>query len=103
MTAINVKAKNIEPLSNRVVIKPDEKEEATPGGIVLPDEAKKDTYQGTVVAAGPGRVLDNGQTLPNSVKEGDRVLYSSWGGTEIELDGQSLIVLAESDIIGKIA
>ena len=89
----------IEPLEDRIVIKPLEAEETTRGGIVLPDTAQEKPQQGKVVAVGPGRVLDTGERAKPAVKKGQTIVYAKYGGTEIELDEVDLVILRESDIL----
>jgi len=91
----------LEPMADRLVVKPTEKEEVTRGGIVLPDTAKEKPQEGKVLAAGPGRLSEDGKRLPMDVKVGDIVVYAKYGGTEIKLDGEELIILRESDILAK--
>lgn len=93
---------NINPLDDRVVVKPLEAEETTAGGIVLPDAAKEKPQRGEVVAVGPGRLLDSGERCPVGVEVGDEVLFGKYGGTEIEVDGQEIKILRESDILAKV-
>ena len=92
----------INPLDDRVVVKADEAEETTAGGIVLPDAAKEKQQRGTVLAVGPGRLLDSGERAPISVSVGDKVLFGKYGGTEIEVDGEDVKILRESDILAKV-
>ncbi len=92
----------INPLDDRVVVRAHEAEETTAGGIVLPDAAKEKQQRGTVVAVGPGRLLDSGERCPVSVQVGDEVLFGKYGGTEIEIDGQDVKILRESDILAKL-
>ncbi|MFM7058401.1 MAG: co-chaperone GroES [Planctomycetota bacterium] len=92
----------INPLDDRVVVRPMEAEERTSGGIVLPDAAREKQQRGTVVAVGPGRLLESGERCPVSVKVGDQVLFGKYGGTEIEVDGEDVKILRESDILAKI-
>lgn len=94
---------NIKPLGERVVIKALESEEKTKSGIVLPDTAKEKPQKGTVVAVGPGKVLDNGQKLPLEVKVGDKVLFAKYAGTEVKVDEEEYMVLKETDILAIIA
>ncbi len=94
---------NIKPLGERVVVKALESEEKTKSGIVLPDTAKEKPQKGTVVAVGPGRVLDNGQKLPLEVKVGDKVLFAKYAGTEVKVDEEEYMVLKENDILAIIA
>ena len=92
----------IRPLDDRVVVEPIEAEETTAGGIVLPDTAKEKPQRGTVVAVGPGKLLDNGQRGQLSVTIGDEVIYGKYGGSDIELDGEDVKILRESDILAKV-
>ncbi len=92
----------LRPLDDRVVVKPQEAEETTAGGIVLPDTAKEKPQRGTVVAVGPGRLLDSGKRGELSVSVGDEVIYGKYGGSDIEVDGQEVKILRESDILAKI-
>jgi len=94
-------AVKLEPLGDRVVVKPIPKEEVTKGGIVLPDTAKEKPQEGNVVAVGPGRLTDDGKRLAMDVKVGDTVIYAKYGGTEIKEDDEELIILRESDILAK--
>ncbi len=93
----------IKPLGDRVVVKALENEEKTKSGIVLPDTAKEKPQQGKVLAVGTGRVLDNGTRVALDVKVGDRILFSKYGGTEVKLDGEELLILSERDILGIVA
>ncbi len=93
----------LKPLDDRVVIEPLEAETTTSGGIVLPDSAKEKPQRGKVVAVGPGRLLDSGERCKCSVVVGDEVLFSKYGGTEIEVEGQEVKILRESDILAKVA
>jgi chaperonin GroES len=86
-----------------VVVKPAQKEEITRSGIVIPDTAKEKPQEGTVIAVGAGKLTDNGDRQPLEVKEGDRVLFAKYGGTEFKLDGEDLLVLRESDILAILA
>ena len=94
-------AEELQPLADRVVIKPLPKEEVTKGGIVIPDTAKEKPQEGEVVATGPGRLSDDGKRIDMEVKKGDRVIYSKYAGTEVKVDDTELIVLRESDILAK--
>ncbi len=89
----------IKPLGDRVVIKVLEKEEKTKSGIVLPDTAKEKPQEGKIVAVGTGKVLENGQRIPLDVKEGDKVIFSKYAGTEIKIDGQDYLILSERDVL----
>ena len=92
-------AMNLEPLGDRIVVKPVAKEEVTKGGIVLPDTAKEKPQEGEVVAVGPGRTNDSGETVKLEVKVGDRVLYGKYSGTEIKIDGEEHLIIREEDIL----
>jgi chaperonin GroES len=96
-----MKNNKLEPLADRVIVKPSPKEEVTKSGIVLPDTAKEKPQEGKVIAAGPGRVTEDGKRIPMEIKEGDTVIYAKYGGTEIKEDGEELIILRESDILAK--
>lgn len=91
----------IEPLGDRVVIKPTPKEEVSKGGIVLPDTAKEKPQEGKIIAVGPGRMTDDGNRIAMEVKKGDKVIYSKYAGTEFKLDGEELIIMREGDILAK--
>lgn len=88
------------PLHDRVVIRRLEAEEKTAGGIIIPDTAKEKPQQGEVVAVGPGGRDESGKLIPLDVKAGDRVLFGKWSGTEVKLDGEDLLIMKESDIMG---
>jgi len=92
----------IRPVGDRVVVKPAAKEEVTKSGIVIPDTAKEKPQEGTVIAVGGGRLLDNGDRAPIDLREGDRVLFAKYGGTEFKLDGEEYLVLKENDILAVI-
>jgi chaperonin GroES len=91
--------KSLRPLGDRVVVKAQPQEEKTKSGIVLPDSAKERPQEGTVVAVGPGRTLDNGQKVPVEVKVGDKIIYAKYGGTEVKIEGEEYIILSERDIL----
>jgi chaperonin GroES len=88
------------PLHDRVVVKRLEGEEKTKGGILIPDTAKEKPQEGKVVAVGPGGRDDNGKLTPLDVKAGDRILFGKWSGTEVKIDGEDLLIMKESDILG---
>jgi len=90
----------LKPLLDRVVIKRIEEENRTVGGIIIPDTAKEKPSQGVVVAVGPGGRDDDGKLVQMTLKEGDRVLFGKWSGTEIKIDGEDLIIMKESEIFG---
>lgn len=96
-------AVGLKPLGDRVVVKPMGREEVTKSGIVLPDTAKEKPQEGSVVAVGPGRLLDNGQRVPVELKEGDRVLFAKYAGTEFKRDEEELLILSEKDILAVVA
>ncbi len=95
------KSVKLEPLADRMVVKPIEREEVTKGGIVLPDTAKEKPQEGEVLAVGPGRMSDDGVRIPMDIKKGDVVLYSKYGGTEVKVEDEELIILRESDVLAK--
>ena len=88
------------PLGDRVLVRRVEEEEKTRGGIIIPDTAKEKPQEGEVIAVGPGARDDNGKIQPLDVKAGDRILFGKWSGTEVKLDGQDLLIMKESDILG---
>jgi chaperonin GroES len=88
------------PLHDRVVVRRLEAEEKTAGGIIIPDTAKEKPMEGEVVAVGPGARDETGKLNPLDVKEGDRILFGKWSGTEVKLDGEELLIMKESDIMG---
>lgn len=91
---------NLRPLHDRVVVRRAQSEEKTKGGIIIPDTAQEKPQEAVVVAVGLGNRNDNGQRLPLDVKEGDRILFGKWSGTEIKVEGEDLLILKESDILG---
>jgi len=88
------------PLHDRVVVRRIEEDERTPGGIIIPDTAKEKPQQGEVIAVGPGARDEKGQIQPLDVKAGDRVLFGKWSGTEVKIDGEELLIMKESDLLG---
>src|SRR4051794_16397526 len=88
------------PLHDRVVVRRIEEEEKTKGGIIIPDTAKEKPQEGEVIAVGPGARDESGKIHPLDVKAGDRILFGKWSGTEVKLDGQDLLIMKESDILG---
>jgi chaperonin GroES len=88
------------PLHDRVVVRRLEAEEKTSGGIIIPDTAKEKPMEGEIVAAGPGARDESGKLVPLDVKAGDRILFGKWSGTEVKLDGEELLIMKESDIMG---
>ena len=91
---------NLKPLHDRVLVKPMEADEQTSGGIIIPDTAKEKPMEGRVVAAGPGVRGEDGKLQPLDVKKGDQILYGKWSGTEVKLNGDDLLIMKESDIMG---
>ena len=91
--------KTIKPLEDRILVRPEEGEETTASGIVIPDTAKEKPQEGTVLAVGPGKRSDSGELIPMDVSEGDRVVYSKYGGTEIKVDGEDLLILSSRDVL----
>lgn len=92
---------NLQPLADRLVVKPMPKEEVTKGGIVLPDTVKEKPQEGEVIAVGPGKMTDDGKRIAMDVAVGDIVLFAKYGGTEVKLDGEDLVILREADILAK--
>jgi len=90
----------LRPLHDRVLVKRTESEEKTTGGIIIPDTAKEKPMQGEVIAVGPGARGDDGKVVTPDVKAGDRVLFGKWSGTEVKIDGEELLIMKESDIMG---
>jgi chaperonin GroES len=91
--------KKLRPLGDRVVVQPSAREEMTKSGIVIPDTAKEKPQEGTILAAGPGRVLDDGKRETMDVKKGDKVLYAKYAGTEFKIDGEDLLIVSQKDIL----
>ena len=88
------------PLHDRVVVRRIEEDERTPGGIIIPDTAKEKPHQGEVIAVGPGARDEKGVVQPLDVKAGDRILFGKWSGSEVKIDGEELLIMKESDILG---
>ena len=93
----------LQPLGDRVVVKPTPREEMTKSGIVLPDTAKEKPQEGTIIAAGPGKILDDGKRESMDVKAGDKVLYAKYAGTEFKIDGDELLIVSQKDILAIVA
>lgn len=89
------------PLGDRIVVKPIEREEVTKGGIILPDTAKEKPQEGEIIAVGPGKINDEGTRITMDVKVGDKVIYAKYAGTEVEIDGEKLLIMHDSDIMAK--
>jgi chaperonin GroES len=94
-------AVKLKPMADRVLVKPIEREEVTRGGIVVPDTAKEKPQEGKILAVGDGRLSEDGKRIPLDVKVGDIVIFAKYGGTEVKIDGEELIILRESDILAK--
>jgi chaperonin GroES len=92
----------IRPLNDRILVKRLEEEEKTAGGIIIPDSAKEKPAEGEIVAVGPGKLNDAGERVAMDVKQGDRVLFSKYGGTDVKLDGEDYLIMREDDILGVI-
>jgi len=90
------------PLHDRVVVRRIESEDKTPGGIIIPDTAKEKPQEGEVIAVGPGGRDESGKLLPIDLKVGDRILFGKWSGTEVKIDGEELLIMKESDVMGVI-
>ena len=90
----------IRPLHDRVLVKRSEEDRKTPGGIVIPDSATEKPIMGKVIAVGNGKALDSGEFRPLDVKAGDKILFGKWSGTEVTIDGEELLIMKESDILG---
>jgi chaperonin GroES len=91
--------KTIKPLEDRILVRPEEGDETLPSGLVIPDTAKEKPQEGTVLAVGPGKRSDTGDLIPVDVKEGDKVLYSKYGGTDIKVEGEDLLILSARDVL----
>ncbi|MFH1382953.1 MAG: co-chaperone GroES [Chloroflexota bacterium] len=94
-------AVNLQPLADRLVVKPIAREEVTKGGIVLPDTAKEKPQEGEVLAVGPGRLSEDGKRIPMDIKVGDIVVYARYGGVEYKVESEELMILRESDVLAK--
>ena len=92
----------IRPLQDRVIVKRIEEEEKTKGGIIIPDTAKEKPQEGEVIAVGPGARDESGKLVPLDLKAGDRILFGKWSGTEVKIDGEELLIMKESDVMGVI-
>jgi len=91
---------SFKPLHDRVLVRRVESEEKTAGGLIIPDSAKEKPQEGEVVSTGKGARKDSGELIPMSVKAGDRILFGKWSGTEVKIDGEELLIMKESDILG---
>jgi len=98
-TSVSGTATQLKPLGDRLVVRPTPREEMTKSGIVLPDTAKERPQEGTIVAAGPGRILDDGSREPMDVSEGQKILFQKYAGTEFKLDEDELLILSQKDVL----
>ena len=99
MATATAKKLSVRPLDDRILVQPSEAEEITSGGIVLPDSAREKPQRGTVIAVGPGKLLDSGKRGEVDVKKGNEVVYGKYSGTEVEVSGEKYVILRESDIL----
>ena len=99
MATATASTTKLRPLGDRVVIQPTPREDMTKSGIVLPDTAKEKPQEGKVIAAGPGRILDDGKREAMDIKKGDKVLYAKYAGTEFKIDGDELLIVSQKDIL----
>ena len=95
-------AVNVKPLGDRVLVQPIEEQELKKGGIIIPDTAKEKPQEGEVIAVGPGARDESGKLAPLELRAGDRVLFGKWSGTEVKIDGEDLLIMKESDVMGVI-
>ena len=103
MATATATATKLKPLGDRVVVKPTPREEMTKSGIVLPDTAKEKPQEGSILAAGPGKILEDGKRETMDVKEGDKVLYAKYAGTEFKIDDDELLIVSQKDILAIVA
>ncbi len=103
MAKATAHAKKLSPLGDRVVIQPSAREEMTKSGIVLPDTVKEKPQEGTIIAVGPGRILEDGKREAMDVKTGDKVLYAKYAGTEFKIDDEDLLIVSQKDILAIVA
>ncbi|HVA85382.1 MAG TPA: co-chaperone GroES [Candidatus Saccharimonadales bacterium] len=99
MATASASTRKLRPLGDRVVIRPTPREEMTKSGIVLPDTAKEKPQEGSILAVGPGRILDDGKREQMDVKKGDKVLYAKYAGTEFKVEGEELLIISQKDIL----
>ena len=90
---------NVKPLADRIIVMPLEAEQKTAGGIIIPDNVKEKPQKGEVVAAGPGKIADNGEKIAMALKKGDKVLYGKYSGTEVSIEGKEYLIIRESDVL----
>ncbi len=91
---------SIRPLHDRVIVQPLDADTKTAGGIIIPDTAQEKPQEGKIIAVGPGKKLEDGSVTPPDVKKGDRILYGKWSGTEVKIDGDTVLIMNESDVMG---
>ena len=103
MPAKTKSATKLQPLGDRIVVRPSKREEVTKGGIVLPDTAKEKPQEGEVIAVGLGKLTDDGKRLEMEVKKGDKVMYAKWAGKEFKQDNEELLILRDSDVLATIS
>ncbi|TMF39578.1 MAG: co-chaperone GroES [Chloroflexi bacterium] len=103
MATATASTTKLRPLGDRVVIQPTPREDMTKSGIVLPDTAKEKPQEGLIIAAGPGRILDDGKREAMDIKKGDKVLYAKYAGTEFKVDGDELLIVSQKDILAIVA
>jgi len=101
MTTKAKTATRLQPLDDRIVVRPIKKEEMTKGGIILPDTAKEKPQEGEVIAVGPGKLTEDGNRIEMDIKKGDKVMYAKFSGTEIKLDNEDLLIMREGDVLAK--
>jgi len=102
MTTKTKTTTKLQPLDDRIVVKPINKEEVTKGGIILPDTAKEKPQEGEVIAVGPGKLAEDGKRIEMEIKKGDKVMYAKFSGTEIKLDDEDLLIMREGDVLAKV-
>lgn len=95
-------ATRLQPLDDRIVVRPIKREEMTKGGIILPDTAKEKPQEGEVIAVGPGKLTEDGNRIEMDLKKGDKVMYAKFSGTEIKLDDEELLIMREGDVLAKV-
>ena len=98
-----VSSNKLQPLGDRIVVKPMKRDEVTKSGIVLPDTAKEKPQEGEVIAVGPGKLGEDGKRIEMEVQKGDKILYAKYGGTEIKIEDEELLILRESDVLAKLS
>jgi chaperonin GroES len=102
MTTKTKTATKLQPLDDRIVVRPIKREEMTKGGIILPDTAKEKPQEGEVIAVGPGKLTEDGNRIEMEIKKGDKVMYAKFSGNEIKLDDEELLIMREGDVLAKV-